>query len=233
MSKNLTPDGKPMRTIRSFVKRKGRMTATQQDGIAKYWPEFGVDFQSGVLDLKALFGNDHPVVLEIGFGMGMSLLQMAEENPELNYLGVEVHTPGVGNLLGKAHLAGVTNLKVIEHDAIEVLNENIVGGALAGMQIFFPDPWHKTKHYKRRLIQEKFVELAASKIKADGFLHVATDWEHYAVQVLEVLSGCPQLKNKFAGYAPRPASRPLTKFEQRGHRLNHGVWDIYFERDPS
>lgn len=231
MTKNLlTPEGRPLRTIKSFAKRTGRITRIQLDGIKNYWGEFGLDFQPDILNFEEIYGNNHPVVLEIGFGMGTSLLQMAEENPDLNYLGIEVHTPGVGNILDKAHLLGLKNLKIMEYDAIEVLKDSIADQALQGLQIFFPDPWHKTRHHKRRLIQDEFMALTTSKISLGGFVHVATDWEHYATQILEVLTTCKSIQNQYDTYAPRPDSRPLTKFEQRGHRLNHDVWDFYFKK---
>jgi tRNA (guanine-N7-)-methyltransferase len=231
MKDNLsTPNGKPLRQIKSFAKRIGRITKSQKFAIENYWDDYGIEFSNSHLLFKEIFLNNNPVVLEIGFGMGDSLIKMAKENPKINYLGVEVHTPGIGNLLLKAHLEKLNNIKVIEHDAVEVLALMIEDNSLAGMQVFFPDPWHKSRHHKRRLIQEKFINLVSNKIIKTGFLHIATDWQHYAEQVLHVLLEAKHFKNKYDGYSPRPASRPFTKFEKRGKRLDHGVWDIFFIR---
>ena len=224
----LTPNGKPLRQIKSFAKRIGRITKSQKFAIENYWDDYGIDFSNSHLVFKEIFLNDNPVVLEIGFGMGDSLVQMAKDNPKINYLGIEVHTPGIGNLLLKAHLEKLSNIRVIEYDAVEILSSMIADNSLAGIQIFFPDPWHKTRHHKRRLVQEKFITLVSNKIIKMGFLHVATDWENYAEQILYVLSEAEYFKNKYDSYAPRPNFRPLTKFEKRGKRLDHGVWDIFF-----
>ena len=220
------------RPIRSFVLRHGRMTAAQRRAYDTGWERFGIDFTGRPLDFDALFGRPGPRVLEIGFGMGHSLAEMAAAAPDSNFLGIEVHRPGVGKLLHLVQEQGLTNVRVLCHDAVEVLRDGIEPGSLDTLQVFFPDPWHKKRHHKRRLIQPPFVELAASRLRPGGRLHLATDWENYAEQMLEVLSACPLLENTVAGggYAPRPAHRPLTKFEQRGERLGHGVWDLVFQK---
>jgi tRNA (guanine-N7-)-methyltransferase len=188
-------------------------------------------FAPGPLDFASVFGRTAPVVLEIGFGMGETTARIAAENPGVNYLGIEVHAPGVGSLLRQVEAAGLTNVRVVSHDAVEVLRDMVAPGSLAGIHVFFPDPWPKKRHHKRRLMQPAFAELAASRLAPGGYLHVATDWEEYAQQVLEVLAATPGLRNTAEGYAPRPASRPETKFERRGVRLGHGVWDIVFRRE--
>lgn len=220
------------RPIRSFVLRHGRMTTAQRRAWEAGWEHFGVAFTGRPLDLDALFGRPAPRVLEIGFGMGHSLAEMAAAAPERDFLGIEVHRPGVGKLLHLVQQQGLTNVRVMCHDAVEVLSDGIAADSLDTLQIFFPDPWHKKRHHKRRLIQPAFVALAASRLRPGGRLHLATDWEHYAEQMLAVLSACPALENTApgSGYAPRPASRPLTSFEQRGERLGHGVRDLLFRR---
>ncbi|MBE2897018.1 tRNA (guanosine(46)-N7)-methyltransferase TrmB [Pasteurellaceae bacterium HPA106] len=225
-----TADGRFKRKIRSFVLRTGRLSQHQQNAMNTHWSDFGVDYQTTPYDLTALFGNGNPVVLEIGFGMGHSLVQMAKQNPDINYLGIEVHTPGVGACIANAVDQKVDNLRVICHDAVEVLTDCIPDASLQGLQLFFPDPWHKAKHHKRRIVQREFVDLVVQKLKCGGFIHMATDWENYAEQMLEVLSATPALANRAAGggYFERPDFRPLTKFEQRGQKLGHGVWDLYF-----
>jgi tRNA (guanine-N7-)-methyltransferase len=223
---------KHMRKIRSFVKREGRMTKRQSTAIENFWPTMGVDYQDKMLDFKELFGREAPVVLEIGFGMGKSLVEMAKNAPEKNFLGIEVHTPGVGACLADAGEAGVTNLRVMNHDAVEVLEHMIPEQSLATFQLYFPDPWHKARHHKRRIVQPEFIENMRHKLVIGGMIHMATDWENYAEQMLEVLQAATDFKNcsKTGGYAERPQWRPLTKFESRGHRLGHGVWDLLFER---
>ena len=220
------------RPIRSFVKRQGRMTQGQSRALAELLPDYGVDQLEGLFDYQAMFQRQAPTVLEIGFGMGQSLVAQAEAYPQNNYLGIEVHLPGVGSLLNSMQEKGLTNLRVSGEDAVVVLREHIAPDSLDGIQIFFPDPWHKKRHHKRRLIQPDFVTELAKRLKPDGFLHLATDWENYAEQMLEVLSEEQLLENtsQTNDYVPRPESRPLTKFEQRGHRLGHGVWDLYFSR---
>lgn len=218
--------------IRSFVMRPGRMTEAQRRALEADLPRFGLEREDGALDALAAFGREAPLVLEIGFGMGQSLVEMAAASPQVNYLGVEVHRPGIGKLLHSMAEQGVDNIRVYCDDAVPVLEECIADTSLDGVQIFFPDPWHKKRHHKRRLIQPGFVKLLCKKLKPGGFLHLATDWENYAEHMLEVLSAEPGLVNTAGAgaFAPRPAGRPLTKFEQRGQRLGHGVWDLLFER---
>ncbi|UVC28676.1 tRNA (guanosine(46)-N7)-methyltransferase TrmB [Pantoea sp. SOD02] len=232
----ITPEfdenGRPLRRIRSFVRRQGRLTKGQQLALDNLWPEMGVEFQQEPLDLVKLFGRDAPVVLEIGFGMGASLVTMAQNNPHQNFLGLEVHAPGVGACLASAKEAGVENLRVMCHDAVEVLQKMIPDNSLRMVQLFFPDPWHKARHNKRRIVQVPFAELVMRKLKLGGVFHMATDWEAYAEHMLEVMSSIDGYKNQSESnnYVPRPETRPLTKFEQRGQRLGHGVWDLMFER---
>ena len=232
----ITPEfdenGRPLRRIRSFVRRQGRLTKGQQLALDNYWPEMGVEFQQEPLDLAALFGREAPVVLEIGFGMGASLVTMAQNNPHQNFLGLEVHAPGVGACLASAKEAGVENLRVMCHDAVEVLQQMIPDNSLRMVQLFFPDPWHKARHNKRRIVQVPFAELVMRTLKLGGVFHMATDWEDYATHMLEIMNSVDGYKNLSEGndYVPRPETRPLTKFEQRGQRLGHGVWDLMFER---
>jgi tRNA (guanine-N7-)-methyltransferase len=220
------------RRIRSFVLRAGRMTRGQQRAMDEYWPRWGLELEQGMLDAQAAFGRQAPLVLEIGFGMGQSLSEMAAAAPERNFIGIEVHRPGVGRLLHDLGEQGSVNVRVYCEDAVLVLQQCIADASLEGVQIFFPDPWHKKRHHKRRLIQCEFVSLLASKLKPGGRLHLATDWENYAEHMLAVMAGVPQF-NSEAGprqYSPRPDYRPLTKFEKRGQRLGHGVWDLIFTR---
>lgn len=219
------------RPIRSFVLRQGRLTPAQQRAIETNMPRFGVPFQQQLLDLNTLFGRvESPKILEIGFGMGDSTAEIAAANPDKDYLAIEVHSPGVGNLLRLIEVRDLTNLRLIQHDAVEVLNHMIGDASLDGVHIFFPDPWHKKRHHKRRLIQEPFVRMLCSKLKIGAYIHVATDWQDYAEWVLEVLRNEPQLQNTAEDYAPRPEYRPMTKFEKRGLKLGHGVWDLIFVR---
>lgn len=232
----ITPEfdenGRPLRRIRSFVRRQGRLTKGQQQALDTLWPVMGVEYQPEPVDLVALFGRDAPVTLEIGFGMGASLVTMAQNTPHQNFLGIEVHAPGVGACLAAAKEADVQNLRVMCHDAVEVLEKMIPDNSLRMVQLFFPDPWHKARHNKRRIVQVPFAELVMRKLKLGGVFHMATDWEPYAEHMLEVMSSIDGYKNlsESNDYVPRPASRPVTKFEQRGHRLGHGVWDLMFER---
>jgi len=221
-----------MRAIKSFVIREGRMTARQQHALESYWEQFGVDYQESLIDLEAIFGRVAPVVLEIGFGMGKSLLEMARSQPDVNFLGIEVHRPGVGNLFADLKEHQVNNVRVINHDAVEVLNFMIANESLSGFQLFFPDPWPKKRHHKRRIVKPEFIVLVVAKLKRGGYVHCATDWENYAEQMLSVLSENSALVNKAGDnqYSSRPDSRPETKFEARGKRLGHGVWDILFEK---
>ena len=218
------------RPIRSFVLRTGRLGTGQLKALDELGPRFVLPYQSAPLDLAATFGREAPKVLEIGFGMGQATAEIARNHPEIDYLGVEVHIPGVGALLKLIGEQDLANLRLIQHDAVEVLRHMIPEAGLDGIHIFFPDPWHKKRHHKRRLIQPAFAELLASRLKTGGYLHLATDWQDYAEQMLAVLAANPHLRNSSDGYAPRPEYRPLTKFEQRGLRLGHGVWDLVFLR---
>lgn len=218
------------RGIKSFVLRAGRVGPGQQRALDELGPRYCVAYQAEPIDWAPVFGNAHPCVLEIGFGMGETTAQIAQARPEINFIGCEVHLPGVGALLKRIGEQGLQNLRIVRHDAVEVLQHMIAPASLAGAHVFFPDPWHKKKHHKRRLIQPALVALLASRIAPGGYLHCATDWQDYAEQMLAVLSAEPQLRNTAADYAPRPDYRPLTKFERRGLRLGHGVWDLVFER---
>lgn len=218
------------RPIRSFVLRQGYMSKGQQRAYDTLMPVLGVGYQPQVADLDAVFGRAAPKVVEIGFGMGGATADIAQARPDTDYLGVEVHGPGVGSLLKLVEERQLGNVRVIQHDAVEVFTHMLAPASLDGVHVFFPDPWHKKRHNKRRLIQPPFVALLASRIKPGGYLHLATDWEDYAIQMLEVLSQEATLENTADGYAPRPDYRPLTKFEQRGIRLGHGVWDVIFRK---
>jgi tRNA (guanine-N7-)-methyltransferase len=220
----------PHRPIRSYVLRQGRLTDAQRRARDELLPRFGVPFDPCPLDLDRVFGRSGPKILEIGFGMGETTADIASRQPDIDYLGVEVHTPGVGSLLKRVAALGLTNVRVIQHDAVEVLERMIGPAALDGVHVFFPDPWPKKRHHKRRLVQREFVALLASRMKPGAYLHVATDWEDYARWILETLSAEPLLANTAGAFAPRPAHRPLTKFENRGLKLGHGVWDIVFRR---
>lgn len=225
-------EGKYLRKVRSFVLREGRLTKGQATAIEQQWSLMGLDYSLEPLDLVKVFGREADTVLEIGFGMGASLVEMAKASPELNFIGIEVHKPGVGSCLSVAAEAGVTNLRVFHHDAVEVLENSIFLGSLARVQLFFPDPWHKARHHKRRIVQPEFVQTIRNALKVGGVFHLATDWDNYSEHMLEVLNDASGYKNKSTtgDVIARPAHRPLTKFEARGHRLGHGVWDIMFER---
>ncbi len=255
-----TTDNRFTRPIRSFVKREGKLTSGQKNAIDQLWPTHGVDLADQELDLVALFGRDAPTVLEIGFGNGLSLAEMAESNSDTNFLGIEVHKPGVGSCLVQAKKRGLSNIRVSGDDAVLVLNQQIPDESLDRVQIFFPDPWHKKRHHKRRLIQTDFVTVLASKLKPNGQLHVATDWENYAEHILAVLTTHSALTNTVVGApnkarfiapdgklllnqddwankdllsrgsAVKPGYRPGTKYEDRGVRLGHGVWDLVFAK---
>lgn len=218
------------RAIRSFVLRTGRVTAGQARALAEHGARFVVPFREEPLDLAATFGRAAPTVLEIGFGMGEATAQIATALPDTNFLCCEVHDPGVGALVKRLHEQGLANVRIVQHDAVEVLERMLAPGSLAGVHVFFPDPWHKKRHHKRRLIQPALVALLASRLQPGGYIHCATDWEEYAQQMLQVLGAEPQLHNTAEAYAPRPAYRPLTKFEHRGLKLGHGVWDLVFRR---
>lgn len=220
-----------LRRIHSFVRREGRMTGAQQRALMEYWESFGVKAGAVLLEPENLFGRRAPLVLEIGFGDGESLAAMAAVRPEWDYLGIEVHRPGIGHLLLQAKKLQLTNLRILCADAVEVLERQLPDECLDRMQIFFPDPWPKTRHHKRRLIQAQRVALLVRKIKPHGQLHIATDCEDYACAVLDLFNTTPELVNAAGGgFAPRPAWRPLTKFEQRGQRLGHVIRDLLFIR---
>jgi len=218
------------RPVRSFVLRAGRMGPGQARALAELGPRLLLPYRAEVLDLDALFGRSGPKILEIGFGMGETTARIAAENPHIDYLGIEVHTPGVGALLKRIGELNLSNVRIVQHDAPAVMQHMLQEASLDGVHIFFPDPWPKKRHHKRRLIQPAFVELLTSRLKPGGYVHLATDWEDYACQMLAVLSAARGLVNTAEGYAPRPPYRPLTKFEQRGLRLGHGVWDLLFRR---
>jgi tRNA (guanine-N7-)-methyltransferase len=220
------------RPVRSFVLRTGRMTPGQERAYEANWPRFGLHHADGMLDIDGAFGRPGRRVLEIGFGMGASLVEMAAAAPASNFIGIEVHRPGVGKLLHAMAERDVDNIRVYCHDAVEVLRDCIPAGSLDTVQIFFPDPWHKKRHHKRRLIQPPFVSDLVRHLKPGGTLHLATDWENYAEQMMEVLENEPALENTCGQgeFSPRPEHRPVTKFERRGEGLGHGVWDLLFRR---
>jgi len=223
------------RTIRSFVLRAGRMTEAQDKAYQTLWDEYGLVCQHQRLDLRETFGRDAPVVLEIGFGMGDSLLSQALNEPHRDFVGVEVHKPGVGRLMNEAKKAGVTNLRVICEDAVEVLSDGLGPQSLEGVQIYFPDPWHKKRHHKRRLVKLQFINLIAHRVRLGGFCHLATDWAPYAEWMVEMFSQTAAWHNtsENGDFVPRPARRPITKFETRGERLGHEVFDLVYERKAS
>ncbi len=231
-----TPDSSEapyQRRIRSFVLRQGRLTKGQERALETGWPQFGIEYAEQALDLAKTFGRDaSSKILEIGFGMGDATAKIAQTLPDSDFLAVEVHTPGVGGLLKLMLEGDVSNIRILQHDAVEVLQNMLADASLDGVHIFFPDPWHKKRHHKRRLIQAEFVKLLCSKLKAGAYIHVATDWQEYAEWVLEVLRAEPLLQNTAADYAEKPAYRPLTKFENRGLKLGHGVWDLVFKKVP-
>ena len=220
------------RTIRSFVLRPGRITPAQQRAFEQHWQRFGVDYGGEARDLDALFGRHAPRVLEIGFGNGEALAWASEHDPDRDYLGVEVHRPGVGRLMNALAARETRNVRIWNHDAVEVLENELAPESLDEVRIWFPDPWHKKRHHKRRLIQPAFVRLLASRVKLGGLLHLATDWADYAAQMREVLEAAPAWRNRRGdgGYAERPPWRIETRFEQRGVRLGHGVWDLLYDR---
>ncbi|HVP88367.1 MAG TPA: tRNA (guanosine(46)-N7)-methyltransferase TrmB [Casimicrobiaceae bacterium] len=218
------------RPIRSFVLRQGRFSPAQQRAHETLLPRFGIGFAREPLDLERIFARSAPKILEIGSGMGETTAAIAQAMPECDFVAIEVHAPGVGSLLRQIDENGLANLRVIQHDAVEVVREMIAPGALAGIHVFFPDPWPKRRHHKRRLLQSAFVRALALRLAKGGYLHVATDWEDYAGATLATLAAEPLLVNTARDYAPRPAYRPLTKFERRGIRLGHGVWDLVFRR---
>lgn len=221
-----------LRRIRSFVRREGRLTKGQQRALDELFPQYGISLQQGGIDFDTLFGRQGARILEIGFGSGASLAEMATEHPENDYLGIEVHRPGVGNLLLQIEKQALNNIRVSNDDAVEVLEQQIPDESLDAVYLFFPDPWHKKKHHKRRIVQTAFAQLLHRKLKPGGIFHMATDWENYAEHMMDVMCASAGFEN-IAGegsYIARPEYRPLTKFEQRGHRLGHGVWDLIFRK---
>jgi tRNA (guanine-N7-)-methyltransferase len=220
------------KAIKSYVLRAGRTTSGQSKAFAELGPRFLLPYQSTLLDAPAAFGRSAPLILEIGFGMGDATAHIAGVRPDDNFLCCEVHEPGVGALLKRIGEQDLHNIRIVQHDAVEVLEHMLAPASLDGVHIFFPDPWHKKRHHKRRLIQPPLVAKLAARLKPGGYLHCATDWQPYAEQMLQVLGAEPLLQNTAADYAPQPAYRPLTKFENRGLRLGHGVWDLVFVRRP-
>lgn len=217
--------------IRSFIRRQGRATTGQKQALESHWGKYCLS-PDQPLDRLAAFGREAPLIVEIGFGNGASLADMAEANPELNYLGIEVHRPGVGALMMALEERGICNVRIYHHDAIEILEQKLPDHSISGLHLFFPDPWHKRRHHKRRIVRPSFVALLERKLKAGGYFHAATDWHDYAVDMLTTLSVSGQLRNTSptGDYCPRPDYRPLTKFENRGLKLGHGVWDLIFQR---
>jgi tRNA (guanine-N7-)-methyltransferase len=216
--------------IRSYVLRQGRYSAAQQRAFADLMPRFGLAYRAVPLDFLRTFGRESAVIAEVGFGMGETTASIASQNPANDYLAIEVHSPGVGSLLRQIDAGGLANIRIVQHDAVEVMRDMVPPGSLAAIHVFFPDPWPKKRHHKRRLLQPAFAELAASRLAPGGLLHVATDWQEYADQVLEVLRATPGLANTAEGFADRPAWRPETKFERRGLKLGHAVWDLVFAK---
>lgn len=223
------------KSIRSYVIRAGRITGGQRKAFEDHWHDYGLSLHQGVADWPVIFGRHAPVVLEIGFGMGDSLLDMAEAEPDKDFVGIEVHPPGVGRLINTAHERGMTNLRVYMADAVDVLEDCIPDRSLARIQVYFPDPWHKKKHHKRRIIQSGFVALLGTKLREGGLLHLATDWQDYADHMLAVMTEAEGFSNEAGadGFIERPSFRPVTKFERRGERLGHGVWDLLYRRGCS
>lgn len=223
---------RPHRGIKSFVMRSGRMTEGQQRGLDLGWPKFGLQLEDGLRDFDQVFGRSAPRTFEIGFGMGHATLEMAAAAPEQDFIGVEVHKPGVGALLNGMLTQNLSNIRVYSCDALEVLRDCVADASLNRLLLFFPDPWHKSRHHKRRIVQPAFAELVRQKLKIGGVLHMATDWEQYAEHMLEVLNVAPGYRNLAADgrCVERPSERPVTKFERRGERLGHGVWDLKFQR---
>lgn len=223
------------RVIRSFVLRTGRMTDSQNKGYQTLWDEFGIEFSHRQLDIDEIFGRKAPLILEIGFGMGDSLLTQAIQEPERNFLGIEVHKPGVGRLMNEVKKAGVSNLKIMCEDAVEVLTDALPSRSLEGVQIYFPDPWHKKRHHKRRIIQPDLIKFLANRVRIGGFCHLATDWEPYATWILESFSRHPAWQNisNDSRYVSRPKRRPITKFEIRGEKLGHNIFDLVFKAKAS
>lgn len=223
-------DQYPRREIKSYVLRQGRLTSAQQNALDNHWSEYGIDYNGQVLDYTALFNKDRDIIIEIGFGNGDSLLQQAIQQPHYNFIGIEVHGPGVGHLIHHVQKNQLENIRVIKHDAIEVLKDQIPGDSVSKVQLFFPDPWHKKRHHKRRIMKAEFITLVHRKLKSGGQFHMATDWQHYAEQMLEQMDNAKGFCNK-AGrgkYSPTRGDRFETRFERRGQRLGHGVWDLIY-----
>ena len=220
------------REIKSFVLRQGRLTAAQQNALQNHWQEYGIDFSEQLLDFQSLFENNNEIILEIGFGNGESLLQQATNQPQYNFIGIEVHGPGVGHLIHEAHTKGIHNIRVIRHDAVEVLEKQIADTSIKQLQLFFPDPWHKKRHHKRRIIKPAFIELVNKKLKPGGCFHMATDWQHYAEQMLEEMDNAESFRNISGkgNFSKTQGARCETKFERRGISLGHGVWDLIYEK---
>lgn len=229
---NSTEEKPFYRRIRSFVKREGRLTSGQQRALDELFPQYGFTRNESVFDLNEMFGRDAPKILEIGFGTGTSLAEMAKAHPENDYLGIEVHRPGVGNLLLQIERDSITNIRVMCDDAVEVLENNVADNTLDAVYLFFADPWHKKKHHKRRIVQDAFVQLLRNKLKTSGIFHMATDWQDYAEHMMQVMTEAKGFENTAGSgnYTERPDYRPLTKFERRGQRLGHGVWDLIFRK---
>jgi tRNA (guanine-N7-)-methyltransferase len=220
------------RAVRSFVVRAGRMTAGQERAWQQLWPKYGIDPGSGLIDFAAVFGRTAPVTFEIGFGNGESIVALAQAHPERNFVGLEVHRPGVGHLMLRCETAGLANVRVVCQDAIEILQQHVADGALDEVLLYFPDPWPKKRHHKRRIVQPGFAELVARRLGPAGLWRLATDWEPYAGHMLAVVSACTMFRNESVegSFVPRPDHRPVTRFEQRGKRLGHGVWDLAFRK---
>ena len=231
MTETIENEDLKSRRIRSFVLRQGRLTKGQAHALNTGWPVYGVEYDLKHIDLDLAFKRtDSKKILEIGFGMGDATAKIAQTLPDCDFLAVEVHTPGVGSLLKLIQEEDLVNIRIIQHDVVEVLQHMLADNSLDGVHIFFPDPWHKKRHHKRRLIQAEFIELLCTKLKVGAYIHVATDWQEYAEWVLDVLKAEPRLQNSATDYAEKPAYRPLTKFENRGLKLGHGVWDLVFTR---
>ena len=229
MSNNPTDENR--RSIRSYVLRQGHLSDSQANAITAGMPKWGIPFGEIIVDPEAIFGRNAPVIVEIGFGMGTATAQIAQSLPEKDFIAIEVHSPGVGNLLKLIEEQQLRNIRVVQYDAVEVIIKMIADESLAGIHIYFPDPWHKKRHHKRRLIQLPFIEQLVPKLKKGGYLHLATDWADYAEQMLAVLDQHAELENTAQTYATKPDYRPETKFEARGLRLGHGIWDIVFKRE--
>ena len=232
MSTEASPDQLKHRAVRSFVLRQGRLTKAQQNALDNHWQEYGIDYSAQLLDFSTLFDNANEVFLEIGFGNGESLLQQAIEQPQYNFIGIEVHGPGVGHLIHSAKIKDIHNIKVIRHDAVEVLEHQIADNSIRQIQLFFPDPWHKKRHHKRRIMKQDFIEQIHQKLTDAGTFHMATDWQHYAEQMLKQMDAAKGFCNTAgnANYSPDKGYRCETKFERRGLRLGHGVWDLIYKK---